>query len=61
MSKMWYAVMMDNDDQDWGTGSYDKSDAIKLCREYRADYPDAYIAVIEEGAVPVCIDVIKEV
>lgn len=46
----WYAVMMDRDDNDWGTGSYDLEKAKEMLLR---DYPDGYIAVIEND---VCID-----
>lgn len=39
----WYAIQMDEDDNDWGTGSFDKDEAIEMARErgYK------YIATIE--------------
>lgn len=52
----WYAVMQDNEDTDWGTGSYDLAEA----REMLKDYPDGYIAVIEEGSDPICVDEIRD-
>lgn len=51
----WYAVMMDNDDTDWGTGSYDLDEAKRMV----AEYPEGYIAVIKEGNDPVCVDEIR--
>lgn len=52
----WYAVMMDNDDNDWGTGSYNLSEAKEMVRKY----PEGYIAVIDEGnGDPVCVDEIR--
>lgn len=54
--KKWYAVQYDRDDNDWGTGSYNLEEAIKMCREngYKR------IAVIDmDGAEPVCIDEIE--
>ena len=43
--KYWYAVMMDREDNDWGTGSFDLDEAKAMVR---ADYPeDGYIAVID--------------
>lgn len=57
----WYAIMMDNDDHDWGTGSHDLEEATAMVIRYRNDgYPDAYIAVIEEGSDPVCVEEIRE-
>ena len=54
--KLWYAVMRDRDDDDWGTGSFDLETAKELCRKY----PEGYIAVIQEGSNPVCIDEIEQ-
>lgn len=43
--KYWYAVMMDREDNDWGTGSFDLEEAKAMVR---ANYPkDGYIAVID--------------
>ncbi len=63
----WYAVMMDGEDTDWGTGTYDLAEALALVADWRAHgYPDAYVAVIDEGkdedgnpGDPICIDEIK--
>jgi len=35
-NNIWYAVMMDREDNDWGTGSYDLEEAIAMVRKYRA-------------------------
>lgn len=51
----WYAVMQDDDDNDWGYGSYDLEEAKRMAEEFA----DGYIAVIDEGADPVCIDEIR--
>lgn len=65
MKKLWYAVMPDKDDDDWGFGSYDLSVANDMVAKYKAmGYSDAYIAVIDEGtaddpADPVCIREIR--
>ena len=59
-NKIWYAILMDNDDTDWGTGSYDYDESIAMARDMRETYPDAYIAVIDEGDDPTCIDEIRE-
>ena len=47
----WYAVQMDEDDTDWGTGSYDKVEAIEKAEQREA----LKIAVIEMGDDPTCI------
>ena len=52
----WYAVMMSNDDTDWGTGSYSLDEAKEMVK----NYPDGYIAVIDEGSDPICIEEIRE-
>lgn len=45
MDKLWYAVMRDCDDTDWGTGSFDLEEAKAMLLR---DYPDTgYIAVID--------------
>lgn len=52
---LWYAVMEDDDDTDWGYGSSDKAEALNMVKKY----PSGYIAVIEDGPDPVCIAEIK--
>lgn len=52
--KLWYAVMRDRDDDDWGYGSHDIEEAKRMCLDQES--PEAYIAVIEEGENPVCVD-----
>ena len=54
---MWYAVQKDRED-DWGTGSFDKDEALKMLKEMREIYTDALIAVIEND---VCVEEITEV
>lgn len=58
--KYWYAVMRDNEDDDWGTGSYDLAEAEAQVAELKqAGYPDAYIAVIDEDGDPICVEEIR--
>lgn len=52
---MWYAVLMNREDTDWGTGSHDYNEAVRMGQETGADE----IAVIDESGDPVCVDVIK--
>lgn len=52
--KLWYAVMRDREDDDWGYGSYDIEEAKQMLTEEESG--EAYIAVIEEGENPVCVD-----
>ena len=56
----WYAVLTDNEDNDWGTGSYDLTEAEEMVARYKAmGYVDAYIAVIDEGGDPICVEEIR--
>lgn len=59
MGKLWYAVMLYSDDNDWGYGSADLDEALKMLEARREEYPESYIAVIDDGDDPVCIDIIK--
>ena len=61
--KKYYTVLRDNDDNDWGYGSYNKRTAAKMVRDLRkSGYPDAYIAVIEGSAADaVCTAEIHDV
>jgi hypothetical protein len=53
---LWYAVMKDENDDDWGTGSYNLDEA----REMLDRYPEGYIAVIDESTDnPVCVEEIR--
>lgn len=61
--KLWYAVMRDNEDYDWGTGSFSLEEAEEMVK----NYPEGYIAVIdanydEEGNAttdPICVEEIR--
>lgn len=58
---VWYAVMRDRDDDDWGTGSRDYDEAVRMAQALRDDgYSDAYIAVIDDGDDPICTDEITD-
>ena len=63
-NRRWYAVMRDTDDTDWGTGSFDYAEAVKMVQDWRADGDaDAYIAVIEvglDGEDGTCVDEIHD-
>lgn len=52
--RKWYAVMRDREDDDWGYGSHDIDEAKQMLTEEESG--EAYIAVIEEGENPVCVD-----
>ena len=43
--RIWYAVMADRDDTDWGYGSHDKSEALQMAKNM--DNPDAYVVIID--------------
>lgn len=61
MKKYWYAAQKDTDDE-WGNGSYDLDEAKKIARDYRArGYENALVAVIDEGADPICVDEINDI
>lgn len=46
--KLWYAVMLNNDDTDWGTGSFDRAEAEARVQSLREEgEEEAYIAVID--------------
>lgn len=48
--KPWCAVMMDETDSDWSTGSYSYEEAKQMARRMGAKY----IGVIIEGVDPIC-------
>jgi hypothetical protein len=55
----WYAKMMDNEDTDHGTGTFDKEEALEWLEEMRAEgNEEAYIAVIDDTD-DFCIDEIR--
>lgn len=57
-NKKWYAVMTDAEDNDWGYGSSDYDEAVKMVQPFVAD--GGYIAVIDDGDDPVCVEEIHE-
>lgn len=56
IEKVWFAVMMDRDDQDWGYGSADLNEAKVMLREALKNHPEAYIVVIDDGSDPVAVE-----
>lgn len=59
MSGKWYAVMNDTSDDDWGTGSFDLDEAMRMLKELREDgEEESLIAVIEND---VCIEEIRDI
>lgn len=60
-NKTWYAVLRDSEDNDWGTGTHSLTEAMQMARKMRAEGDqDAYIAVIDDGIDPVCVDTIRD-
>ena len=55
--ELWYAVLRDREDNDWGYGSYDRQEAEKMALEMG---PEAYIAVINNEGDPVCVEEISQ-
>lgn len=53
--KKWYAVVMDKNDNDWGTGAADLREAVKMARGMGAKG----IVVVEDGPDPVAVDYIN--
>lgn len=59
-NNVWYAVLCDAEDNDYGVGSTRKRDALRLARQYRrAGYYEAYIAVVDPSD-GYCIAVIRD-
>lgn len=54
-ASIWYAVLKDEQDDDWGTGSFDRAEAIKMMQEYE----DGMIAVIDLHG-NVCVEEIRK-
>lgn len=59
--KIWYAVVKGTEDNDWGYGSYDRAEALRMARALRdAGDAGAYVVVIEDGSDPVAVDEIHD-
>lgn len=56
--RIWYAYQNDSEDNDWGTGTFDKAEAIEWLRAAKAEHEDAHLALIQSDF---CIDEIWEV
>lgn len=56
--KLWYAIQIGADDNDWGYGFETMEEAEAKAQEIAQDHPEdlVRIAVIEEGNDPICID-----
>ena len=54
----WFAIISD-DDNDWGTGSYNLEESKEKCQRYGKNY---YIAVINERSCndPICVKEIRQ-
>lgn len=59
MKKNWYAVLNNRDDNDWGTGSFDWSEAVKMAKsrgcEMIAEIDGGYDEDGHETADPICV------
>lgn len=57
--KNWYAVLNDRDDNDWGTGSFDWSEAVAMAKargcELIAEIDGGYDEAGHETTDPICI------
>lgn len=54
MTKLWFAILKDEDDNDWGTGSTDYAEAVEMAKA-----SNCYaICVIADNKDPIAIDVI---
>lgn len=59
----WYAVMKDENDTDWGYGSFRKKEAAKMVRDLKKKgYDNAYIeVVITIDGIGTCVEKIYDV
>ena len=55
----WFAVLKDEGDNDYGTGSYNLHEAYEISRQYNPS--TVQIAIIDENNDPVCIDIFRPV
>lgn len=44
---VWFAVMRDNNDNDWSFGTFRRRDAVAIARRWRLEGYPAYIAMID--------------
>lgn len=51
-NKLWYAVQLNEDDFDWGTGFYDFDEAV----EYAIKYGFCRVVTVELGPDPIAVD-----
>lgn len=64
MSKIWYAAVMDESDNDWGTGSFNFDEATKIAKGYGEN---SQVLAIDGGydesgnatTDPICINIYK--
>lgn len=58
--KYWYAVLTDEEDNDWGYGSFDLDEAKEMVKKY----PEGHIAVIDvtddDPMTHICVEEIRE-
>ena len=44
-NKIWYAVQVGADDNDWGYGSYDEQEALRMAQEAAENNPDWLVRI----------------
>lgn len=56
--KLWYAIQVGADDNDWGFGCYSEREAVIKAAALTKLNPEkkVRIAVIQEGPDPICIE-----
>lgn len=61
IANRWYAVMQDNEDDDWSEGSHILTTAERMVDEYKqSGFEEAYIAVIDtHTGNAVCVEEIR--
>lgn len=52
-NRLWYAILTDREDNDWGTGSFDFNEAVEM-----AKFRDCTIIAVIDGEE--CIDEITD-
>lgn len=62
--QFWYAVLRNNEDTDWGDGSFNKRKAIKMAKEMEckeiAVIRGCYNSKGEPTTDPICVEVITD-
>ena len=60
--KLWYAILRDEEDNDWGTGSFNKEQAIEMAKAVNfklvAVIDGGYNESGNEATDPICVEII---